>query len=178
MVGPDAGPSGTRTERIPNSGAEWFRTFWSDSVTLVLTSALIARFWCELFAIGNRAPVYALLFAATGDAFVRLNAACASRHRPVTFSQNRRTDLIGALLVGTGPWPISETGVAAVIRPLVMPEWLPALGSSAIVIFTMCRLAAWLGGAVDCDQRSMRGIATVPPYHVASLRILTSAGSL
>jgi hypothetical protein len=153
---------------------DWLKLYWFDLATLSVATIAVTRFWWSYFEVRNQAMLTVLASAALIDVVRRAVAARRAFLRPTTFGGERRHDLLAAVLLAVGPYPI-----------LPMPR-LPAIdaawpvGMQPIVILVA---AAVVGGIVmsvivrivvphRVERFAVRELSAVPALHVASLLVL------
>jgi hypothetical protein len=142
-------------------------------MTLLLTGLISVRFWCSFFGIENRLFVWAIVGATMSEGLRRVVVARRQAARPRTFSGERRFDLVAAILLGTGPWPVADilgTSRKTLLTAFHPPEWLVVLAAVAVLWCALSRFAATVAFDETTGRpRPIRDLDTVPDGHVASM---------
>ena len=142
-------------------------------MTLLLTGLISVRFWCSFFGIENRLFVWAVVGATLSEGLRRVVVARRQAARPQTFSGERRFDLVAAILLGTGPWPVADilgTSQKMLLTAVHPPEWVIAFAAAAVLSYALSRFAATVAFDKTTGRPgSIRDLDTVPDVHVASM---------
>jgi hypothetical protein len=159
----------------PSQSLDWLKLYWFDLATLIVATTAVTRFWWEYFDVRDKATLMALAAAALIDAVRRAVAARRAFLRPTTFCGERRRDLLAAILLAVGPWPILPTPRLPPIdaawpvatQPIVMLV-AAAVGGGIVMSIAASRIVL-LNRA---GRFAVRELSAVPALHVASLLVL------
>ena len=171
-----------RAEEPGPSGKTWLRQNFVDVMTLLLTGLISVRFWCSFFGIENRLFVWAVIGATLTESMRQVVVARRHAARPRSISGERRFDLVAAILLGTGPWPVADIlGVPekAFLSAFHPPEWVVVFSAAAVLSCALSRVAAtFMFDEATGRPRSIRNLDAVPDVHVASMVFAPTAGRL
>jgi hypothetical protein len=169
-----------RAEEPGPSGKTWLRQNFVDVMTLLLTGLISVKFWCTFFGIENRLFVWAVIGATLTEAMRQVVVARRQAVRPRTISGERRFDLVAAILLGTGPWPVADILGApekAFLTTFHPPEWVVIVSAAAVLSCALSRFTrTLLFDEATGRTRSIRSLDAVPDVHVASMVFAPTAG--
>jgi hypothetical protein len=164
-----------RDFRSSSQTFDWLKLYWFDLATLAVATIAVTRFWWAYFEVRDRTVLMALAAAAVIEVVRRAIAARRAFLAPTTFCGERRRDLVAAILLAVGPWPILPTPRL----PAIDAAW--PVATQPIVLL----IAAVVGGAIvirivvdrialpnRLERFSVRELSAVPALHVASLFVL------
>jgi hypothetical protein len=90
--------------------------------------------------------------------------------RPGTFFSDRRSDLLAAILLGTGPWPVLPAIAPSLFVQTSLPVVVRLLVVSGVVALSMKRLAVTIDYCTGRERRTpVRQLRAVPDLHIAML---------
>lgn len=156
---------------------DWLKLYWFDVATLTVATTAVTRFWWAYFDVRDKAVLIALAGAALIDVVRRTVAARRAFLAPTTFCGERRRDLVAAILLAAGPWPILPTprlppiGAAWLVatQPIVM-----LVGAAVVGGIVMSIVAGRIVLPNRLERFAVRELSAVPALHVASLLVLPS----
>jgi hypothetical protein len=156
---------------------DWLKLYWFDLATLTVATTAVTRFWWAYFEVGDRAMLMVLAAAALIDVVRRAVAARRAFLAPTTFCGERRRDLVAAILLAVGPWPILPT----LRLPTIDAAWPVATQPIALLVAAVVIGAIVISIVVDrivlpnrLERFAVRELSAVPALHVASLWVLPS----
>lgn len=155
---------------------DWLRQYWFDLVTLFLASIAVARCWWTYFDLHDRRLWLPIAAATLVGITRRIGAARHAQQRPITFCSDRRQDLLAAIALAVGPWPIIPTFA---FRPIGVVWTAPAGPALALAIVGIV-IAATAMRAIGSrtiqslwrERVAIRELTGVPARHVASLFVV------
>jgi hypothetical protein len=141
--------AGNPRRRTASDRHTWLKAHAIDVIALPLSAVVVARFWFEFFGLHDPRV---LMFATTAyvcEAARRGVIACHTLSRPSAFCDDRRLDILTAILLAVGPWPIAQVfsdgfPLAQISQLLSLPEWAGLVAGLAAVSMAAQRLAATL----------------------------------
>lgn len=158
----------------------WLKLYLFDVVTLTFATMAVVRFWCVYFGLHDKGLLTALAAAAGVEVTRRTAAARRAFQRPITFCGDRRRDLLAAILLAAGPWPILPTLPLPAIAawPASTGPLLMLLGGVGVVSGVAMRTVVARDFRLSrLEPRPVRELTTVPPMHVASLFVLPNGAN-
>jgi len=157
--------------------AGWLRVYMFDVLTLLLTTYLALKFWWVYLGLHDQLLLVAVVAASATEAMRRVVVAKRHWQRPGTFFSDRRSDLLAAILLGTGPWPVLPVIAPSLLVHTSVPVVVRLLVVSGVVALSMKRLAVTIDFCTGGDRRTpVRQLRVVPDLHTAML-LLPSAVS-
>ena len=123
----------------------WLKIHMFDVVTLFLTTVLALKFWWAYLGLHDVLLLATAIVASFAETVRRLVVARRHWQRPATFFSDRRSDLLAAILIGTGPWPMLPVLVLPLTwNALMVPIWLRVFASTGMIVLSARRLSAVL----------------------------------
>jgi len=150
-----------------------------DVVTLLLATTAALKFWWASLGIQDLGLLGVAAFASIAEALRRV--AIARRHwqRPSTFFSDRRSDLLIAILLASGPRPILPSFAPSLMAPsFSVPVWVRLLVLTGVVVLATRRLLAAVdfGSKRHVHETAIRQLIAVPDAHIASMFLLPTCG--
>ncbi len=159
-----------RRSGAADTGSNWARAHAIDVFTLAAASVVTTHFWCAFFGVQDPRLTFALTAASLTESIRRVVVARRRGSRPHSFCEWRRGDLLIAIVIGVGPWPIVFGSADALLR---IPAWLAETAVVGAISIAITRLASTLGAeARPAAPRSLRQLERVPDVHLASMIVL------
>jgi hypothetical protein len=141
-----------------------------DVLTLLLTTYLALKFWWIYLGLNDQMLLVAIVAASAAETMRRVVVAKRHWQRPATFFSDRRSDLLAAILLGTGPWPVLPAIAPSLLVQTSVPVVLRLLIVSGVVALSMKRLAVTIDISKGADRRTpVRQLRAVPSLHTAML---------
>ena len=173
-----------RNSKAASTGSDrrsltWLKIHMFDVVTLFLTTVLALKFWWAYLGLHDVLLLAAAIVASLAETARRLVVARRHWQRPATFFSDRRSDLLAAILLGTGPWPMLPVLVLPLAwNSFTVPMWLRVFASTGMIVLSARRLSVVLESSARQDGRTpIRQLTAVPDLHMASMMVLPCAAS-
>jgi hypothetical protein len=148
-----------------------------DVVALLLTTYLALKFWWIYLGLHDQWLLVAVVAASAAETMRRVVVAKRHWQRPATFFSDRRSDLLAAILLGTGPWPVLPAIAPPLLAQTSLPVVVRLLVVSGVVALSIKRLAVTIDFCTGPYRRTpVRQLRAVPTLHSAML-LLPSAVS-
>jgi hypothetical protein len=154
---------------------DWLTLYWFDLATLAFATAAVTRLWLGYFDVRQPAMLLTLSAAALIDLLRRAVAARRTFVRPAIFSGERRQDLLTAILLAVGPWPMLPAPHLPAIDaawPLAPKPLLMAIPAAVVAGIVMSIIVGRILLPHRIERFAVRQLRTIPAPHVASLLVL------
>lgn len=154
---------------VPERGSvAWVRRYWSDLVALAVASLVVTQYWWAYFGLHDRKLWLPIAVFTLIEITRRVRAAHRTFERPIVFCGDRRHDLLAAIALAVGPWPIVPT--LDVVSSVQTPARLTIAAAIAVAAGVLA-FGRSIHHALPGRTR-IRQLTTVPSHHAASLFVL------
>src|SRR5262245_30610821 len=142
-------PSSITAHGTGRTGSAWLWVHMFDVVTLLLATTAVLKFWWAYLGIQDLGLLGVAAFASIAEALRRVAIARRQWQRPSTFFGDRRSDLLVAILLASGPGPILPFAPSLMAPSFSVPVWVRLLVLTGVVVLATRRLLA----AVDFGSK-------------------------